>query len=87
MSRDVRAVVLACLREVAPDRDPSTLEPRADLREALDLDSMDVLRLVQALHRELGIELPESAYPRISTLADAIATCEQLQGARGSGAA
>jgi acyl carrier protein len=87
MSRDVRPVLLACLREVAPDRDPSALDPRADLREALDLDSMDLLRLMQALHRELGVEVPESAYPKMATLADAIATCERLRGERGSGTA
>lgn len=80
MTTDVGHTILRCLSEIAPDRDPATIDPRADLREALDLDSMDFLRFAQALHRELGVEIPESDYPRIATLEACIAECTRRSG-------
>jgi acyl carrier protein len=70
-----RDAVLRCLREIAPDQDAARIDPSADLREALDLDSMDFLRFVQALHRTLGVEIAESEYDRIRTLAGCIERC------------
>lgn len=65
---EIRKKVLSCLREIAPDVDRIDLLPSADLREELDLDSMDFLRFVQALHRELGVSVSETEYRLISTL-------------------
>lgn len=65
---EIRDTVLRCLREIAPDADPAQLAPDADLRDELDLDSMDFLRFVQALHRELGVVIPEAEYGAIRTL-------------------
>ena len=77
---EIRATVLRGLSEIAPDADASRLDPHADLREELDLDSMDFLRFVQALHRELGVSIPDSEYRAIRTLAGCI---DHLQRARG----
>jgi acyl carrier protein len=38
------------------------------LREQLDIDSMDFLNFVIALHKELGVGLPEKDYPKLATL-------------------
>jgi acyl carrier protein len=43
-----------------------------NLRDQLDLDSMDVLNLVVALHGTLGVEIPEADYPRLATLDDCV---------------
>ena len=47
-----------------------------DLREALDIDSMDFLRFVTAIHHRLGVEIPELDYPKLVTLDGAIAYIE-----------
>lgn len=65
---EVREVVLRQLRSVAPDADINALPETADMREALDLDSLDFLRFVSALHKELGVTIPESDYPSVTTL-------------------
>lgn len=65
---EVREVVLRQLRSVAPDADVTALPETADMREALDLDSLDFLRFVSALHKELGVTIPESDYPSVTTL-------------------
>jgi acyl carrier protein len=59
---DIRQVVLSALASVAPEADLEQLDPAEDVREALDLDSMDILRFATALHERLGIDVPESDY-------------------------
>jgi acyl carrier protein len=65
---EVRAIVFDALHEIAPDADPTTLAPDADFRTALDLDSFDVLQLLLALHRRLGVEVPDAVAGELTTL-------------------
>ncbi|MBR0670466.1 acyl carrier protein [Roseomonas soli] len=58
---------------IAHEADLSTLPGDAGLREALDLDSMDFLNLVAALHERTGRPIPEADYPKLFTL-DGIAS-------------
>jgi acyl carrier protein len=60
------------LGNIAPEADLAALDPAADLREALDIDSMDFLNFVTAVHRRLGIDIPEKDYPKLVTLDGAI---------------
>jgi acyl carrier protein len=62
------ALVRKLVNQIAPEADLTALDPRADMREALDLDSMDVLRLATAVHAETGLEIPERDYPAIASL-------------------
>jgi acyl carrier protein len=64
----IRDVILRALRQIAPEADPRQIDPSADLREQIDLDSMDFLNLVLGVNRELGVEIPESDYGRLNTL-------------------
>ena len=48
---DIRAVVQEELGNIAPEMDVGAIDPSADLREALDIDSMDFLNFVTAMHR------------------------------------
>jgi acyl carrier protein len=69
MTRDeIRAVVLRTLGEIAPEADLSTLEPNVPFRDQLDVDSMDLLNFVIALHAVLRVEIPEADYPKLATL-------------------
>jgi acyl carrier protein len=68
----LRDTILQTLRAVAPEVDTATLADDADIREALDLDSMDVLRFANALHDALGVDVPESDYARIVRVADCV---------------
>ena len=65
---DSRAAVIASLALIAPEADFDHLPPDADLRDELDLDSMDFLNFVIALHERTGIEVPERDYPQMLTL-------------------
>jgi acyl carrier protein len=63
-----RAAVLEALGNVAPELDPATLDPRQDLRNQLDLDSMDFLNFVVGLHKAFGVDIPEADYRKLATL-------------------
>ena len=69
MTRDeLRAALERVLARIAPEADLGALDPRAELRETLDLDSMDFLNFVVGVHAETGIEVPEADYPQLATL-------------------
>ena len=70
---DARAAILAALSEIAPEADYDDLDPEDSLREQLDIDSMDLLRLAQLLHEQVGVEIPELDYPKLDTLDGAAA--------------
>ena len=73
---DIRAVVQEELGNIAPETDVGAINPSADLREALDIDSTDFLRFVTAIHHRLGIDVPEDDYPKLVTLDGAVAYLE-----------
>ena len=68
----IRATLLRCLSDVAPELADEEIEDEVDLRDELDLDSMDILRWVQGIHKALGVEIPEEDYAKISTLGGAV---------------
>jgi acyl carrier protein len=70
---DIRTVVHDELNNIAPEVDLATVAPAADLREALDIDSMDFLNFISAVHHRLGVDIPERDYPKLVTLDGAIA--------------
>jgi acyl carrier protein len=67
-STSIRDVVLRALSRIAPEADLGQLDESDDIREQLDLDSVDFLNFVVALHVELGIEVPEADYGRLRTV-------------------
>jgi acyl carrier protein len=69
---DIYKVLQEELNNIAPEIDMSGIDPAADLREAMDIDSMDFLNFITALHRRLGIDIPEIDYPKLVTLDGAI---------------
>ena len=65
---DITAVLIDELGRIAPETDASRLDPNAELRDELDIDSMDFLNLVTALAERLMIDIPETDYPKLATL-------------------
>lgn len=65
---DVRAAVRDELARIAPEVDFEAIDPTADLRDEIDIDSMDFLNLVTGLHQRSGINIPEADYPKLESL-------------------
>jgi len=73
MNREqIRTQVLEQLAAVAPDADVQHLAVDADVREALDLDSLDFLRFVGALHKATGVSIPEAEYRTVCTVSGCV---------------
>jgi acyl carrier protein len=69
MNRDqIRAAVLEVLGQIAPEADLAAVDPRRNLRDQLDIDSMDFLNFLVALDKQLHIDIPERDYGQLSTL-------------------
>jgi acyl carrier protein len=62
---ELRAGVIAALREVAPEIDPAQLATDRPLRRQVDLDSMDWLRVILGWHERFGVDIPEADYGQL----------------------
>ena len=65
--------VLELVTAIAPDVDAATVIPGIDFRDQFDFDSMDTLNFAIALHRELGVEVPEADYAQLASLDKCVA--------------
>ncbi len=65
---EILDVVRKALKRIAPEADLDAVKGDEDLRDALDIDSMDVNTLVVSLHDALNVDIPEKDYPKLLTL-------------------
>lgn len=68
-TNDARGLLARLLHDIAPEIDLDDCDPDTPMQEAFDLDSIDFLNLVTALHEETGIDVPERDYPRLASVA------------------
>ena len=66
--QNIHQLATEVLAGIAPEADLTTVNATEDLREALDLDSMDFLNFVVGLAAGSGVSIPEADYPRLYTL-------------------
>lgn len=65
---EIRTVIFAILKRIAPESDPGALTPDENIRKALDIDSFDALNFFIRVDEELGVTVPESDYGKLNTL-------------------
>lgn len=65
---DLRQTIVDEIGNIAPEADAGAVPDDVDLREALDLDSMDIFNLVIALSQRFAIDIPDVDAPRLTTL-------------------
>jgi acyl carrier protein len=56
------------LKRAAPGSDIDAIDPDTDIRDALDLDSLDFLQFVEILSETSGRRIDEDDYPELATL-------------------
>ena len=69
----IRAALLEAMDSVAPGCVPDEVDDDEDVREQMDLDSMDLLNIVAALHERLGVDVPEADMEELTTIHSAVA--------------
>lgn len=65
---ELKSQVLSILGDIAPEADLSRIAPDRSLRDQIDIDSMDFLNFIIALHQQLQVAIPEADYPQLATL-------------------
>jgi acyl carrier protein len=64
----IKASLCKLIEDIAPEVDLESLNQQEDMRDELDLDSMDFMRLLEAIDKELSVNIQERDYHRVSTL-------------------
>jgi acyl carrier protein len=65
---ELKALIFAELKKVAPECDPAEVDPGENIREALDIDSYSFLKLLVGLCESTNIDIPEEDYEQVFTL-------------------
>ncbi len=74
--QDARAAVRAAIGKVAPDVELAETDEGSRLRQDLELDSLDFLRLIETIDTETGVDIPERDYPAVATVKGLISYLE-----------
>lgn len=69
---EITSTVLKVLTKIAPEADIGNLAPDVNFRDQFDFDSVDFLNFALSLQKELGVNIPEHDYPKLSTLQSCI---------------
>ncbi|MCH9734776.1 MAG: acyl carrier protein [Actinomycetia bacterium] len=68
----IRGEVLLVLTSIAPEVAADEITDDELLRDQVDLDSMDWLNFLIGIHKRLNVDIPESDYASLRTLADVV---------------
>jgi acyl carrier protein len=74
---EIRDRVIKTLGGIVPELDPRVLKPAKSLRDQLDIDSMDFLNFLIALHQEFGVNVPEADAAKLGTIDACVAYLAQ----------
>ena len=74
---DIRDDVLTVLTTIAPEVEADDIRDDVLLRDQVDLDSMDWLNFLVGIHKRLHVDIPESDYASLRTLADVVQYVER----------
>jgi acyl carrier protein len=67
-ANELRPLIFAELKKIAPELEDGDIAPGKLLRDQVDLDSMDWLNFLIAVHQRFKVEIPEADYATLATL-------------------
>ena len=70
---EARTILGTTLREIVPDADLASVPGDADLRETYELDSLDVVELVERLSARVGFRIEDTDADELRTVDHATA--------------
>ena len=66
--KQIRETILRTLSDVVPNADTQNIAPDISLHDQIELDSIDFLRLMMSLEKDLNVTIFDFDYPKLSTL-------------------
>ena len=79
-NEEIRAIIIETLKTIAPEIEEGDLQPDRPLRDQVDLDSMDWLRVIIGVHEKLHVDIPEADYGKLRSLDDWVAYLRRAAG-------
>ena len=70
--KEALELLRSVLGSIAPEGDIDAIGSDETIQEALGMDSIDFLNLVNGLHQGSGIDIDERDYPRLTTVAGCV---------------
>lgn len=68
---EILAIIRDELGRLAPEVDFAAAARDQPIQREFDIDSMDFLNFITALHERLGVNVPEADYAKVATIAGA----------------
>ena len=69
---EIKEACSTSFTDIAPDEDLSSLKEDVPFREQLELDSMDFLDIVMELRKRYRIQIPETEYTELASMASTV---------------
>ncbi len=69
---ELAELVKRALYEVAPEIEGEQIDPDVSFTDQFEIDSMDLLNLVIAVHRATDLDIPEADQANFTTLTDSV---------------
>lgn len=70
---------------IAPEYEGEEIESGSAFRDQFEIDSMDFLNFVIAMHEATGVDIPEADYPDLETLEGCVGYFQKKRQAQTSG--
>ncbi len=70
-------LVQRTLFSIAPEFEGEVIEAEVAFRDQFEIDSMDFLNFIIALHEATGVDIPEVDYPLLETLGGCVAYIQE----------
>ncbi len=67
-TEQIRETVLRILKGIAPDANITEIKPDISFHDQFEIDSIDFLRLMMELEKELKVSIFDFDFPKLSTL-------------------
>jgi len=67
-AEEIKQIIIKQILEIAPEINAADIDPDAHIQRSLEIDSFDFLRILTALNKEIGVEVPEADYGQVDTL-------------------
>ena len=67
-AEEIRQTIIEQILEIAPEINERDIDPNAHIQRSLEIDSFDFLRMLTALNKAIGVEVPEADYAQVDTL-------------------
>jgi len=79
MDEELKSTVLKVLTRISPEVDAAKVEPEVNFRDQFDFDSLDFLNFAIGLREATGIAIPDTDYPRLTSLGSSIRYLKEVK--------